>query len=282
VSRLLTCAAVLALAAAVTGLAAQPAITPPSPHASLPKPLEDIYQDGQSVRFLHHSGVVGFADRYSLQYAVCNLGLKDDLYFRWAKPEIGTGWKHPVPLGRCASFGVDTDSYRADFDAPIIFGFQNAQKKAAAYLPQASAPVPANAFIRTFFTREGVPNIVEFSLRLALRPDKTVVGVLEWSQGIGRVGLGNIPEAIHNQIIADLERGGVKVRPVAARELVPAEFDQLGERAREARYLSIEGEGGAVRAIFTYPAAGESIIAPVVVLDQAGLVLATSVYRLIR
>ncbi len=245
--------------------------------------FDDVYSGNYGV-FSHWSGLVTFPNnRKVLRYAVCNMH-KDSLYFRWDKPGFGSGWNYPLPFGKCSTASIDVRLNYEDNDAPITFTTHNELKKAAALLPKTAETPPFTlSIIQTFFRKQAVSNIVDFSIRSQARGGR-VSYTIQWSQGLEMVAL-RIPDAVAETVMADLGKSGLKVQYQKAAELVdPEDFKHLGGRAQDSRYLTISGGSNEpFTASFSYSAErNQSVVAPVLLLDGDRRVVATTVYESIQ
>jgi hypothetical protein len=255
-------------------------------------PLADYYS-GPDFKFTHLSGVLTFPPlppsnskpRYSLRYAVCDFDPRSRLMFAWPKPGFATGIKYPLSPGNCMTASLDSDAYKEDDNAPIIFAQNNQRKDASAYLPDKSQS-PSISRTEVPFVQDGKLTVVEFTIRESISPDGQASYFIEWSQGVPAVAIAfHLPEDVLKGVVELLAKQGVKVRMAKAVDVIDnADLVRLGERVREASFIEIRSnEGRPFRGQFSYkPPRGDFVIEPIILLDSDKGVIAMSSYRSIE
>jgi hypothetical protein len=215
--------------------------TAPAP----PPPLSDTYRGADAV-FTHWSGVDIYpgasADqlRYSVRYTICNLDPKNGLFFLWAKPEILTGFKNPLPPGKCMDSTHDTVKFVADYNAPIIFTQSNQSKNASVYLPVYNDNRDTNSHVRGWFSGGEEGSIIDFSIHMSISSDGDTSYSITWTHGTPIIGVSmDVSKDVLDGVARELSKlSGVNVTVSYANDILTKDdFARLSERASKSSYL---------------------------------------------
>jgi hypothetical protein len=210
-----------------------------------PPPLSDSYKGADAV-FTNWSGVDIYpgpsADqpRYSVRYTICNLDPKNGLLFLWAKPAVLTGFKNPLPPGKCMDSIRDSTNFVADYNAPILFTQSNQSKQASTYLPISNGNGDMTSRAQGWFSSGEQGSIIDFTIHTSVNSDGNTSYSITWAHGTPIIGVSmNVSRDVLQGIAQDLSKlTGVRITTNYADEIITKDdYSRLGKDAREALYL---------------------------------------------
>jgi hypothetical protein len=210
-----------------------------------PPPLSDTYKGADAV-FTNWSGVDIYpgpsADqpRYSVRYTICNLDPKNGLFFIWAKPAILTGFKNPLPPGKCMDSTRDSMKFVADYDSPIMFTQSNQSKNASAYLPVYSGNGQTTSHVQAWFPSGEQGSIIDFTIHISNSGDGNTIYSITWTHGTPIIGVSmDVSKDVLQGVARDLSKlSGVNISTSYANDIISKDdFGRLGKNASEALYL---------------------------------------------
>lgn len=210
-----------------------------------PPPLSDSYKGADAV-FTNWSGVDIYpgpsADqpRYSVRYTICNLDPKNGLLFLWAKPAVLTGFKNPLPPGKCMDSTRDSTKFVADYNAPILFTQSNQSKQASTYLPVSSGNAGTTSRVQGWFSSGEQGSIIDFMIRTSSDSDGNTLYSITWTHGTPIIGVSmDVSRDVLQGVAQALSKlTGVNITSNYASDIITKEdYARLGKDASEALYL---------------------------------------------
>jgi hypothetical protein len=210
-----------------------------------PPPLSDSYKGADAV-FTNWSGVDIYpgpsADqpRYSVRYTICNLDPKNGLLFLWAKPAVLTGFKNPLPPGKCMDSIRDSTKFVADYNAPILFTQSNQSKQASTYLPIPSGNADTTSRAQGWFSSGEQGSIIDFTIHTSVNSDGNTSYSITWAHGTPIIGVSmDVSRDVLQGIAQDLSKlTKVSITTNYANEIITKDdYSRLSKDAQEALYL---------------------------------------------
>jgi hypothetical protein len=216
-----------------------------------PPPLSDSYKGADAV-FTNWSGVDIYpgpsADqpRYSVRYTICNLDPKNGLLFLWAKPAVLTGFKNPLPPGKCMDSIRDSTKFVADYNAPILFTQSNQSKQASTYLPISSGNTDTTSRVQGWISSGEQGSIIDFTIHTSIDSDGNTSYSITWAHGTPIIGVSmDVSRDVLQGIAQELSKlTSVNITTNYANEIITKDdYGRLNKDAREALYLEFSPTG---------------------------------------